>query len=116
MGAERGAASPGKTDWFSISAVTGQGFAELEEEIGRRLLGADSGEGELYIDSRRQFDLLQRASSALAEAQSGVDNDVPLDFVAADLRDAVDSLGEITGEVTSADILGRIFSDFCVGK
>ena len=102
--------------WLSVSAVTGRGFAALEEEIGRRLLGADSGEGELYIDSRRQFDLLQRASSALAEAQSGIEKEVPLDFVAADIKDAVDSLGEITGEVTSADILGRIFSDFCVGK
>lgn len=102
--------------WFVISAETGQGFSLLEEEMGRRLLGTGSSSGELYIDNRRQFDLLQRAAFALGNVVDGTESGVPLDFIASDLKDAVDSLGEITGEVTSADILARIFSDFCVGK
>jgi tRNA modification GTPase len=72
--------------------------------------------GDLYIDSRRQYDLLHRASDALSEARRGVREEVSMDFVASDLKEAVDALGEITGEVTSADILQKIFSDFCVGK
>ena len=46
----------------------------------------------------------------------GLDDGIPLDAVALDLREALDALGEISGEITSADILNEIFSDFCVGK
>ncbi|MFP4179267.1 MAG: tRNA uridine-5-carboxymethylaminomethyl(34) synthesis GTPase MnmE [Spirochaetaceae bacterium] len=107
---------PQMPGWFLISAETGQGFSRLEEEMERRLLGTGSTFGGLYIDNRRQFDLLQRAAGALGNVIDGTESGVPLDFTASDLKDAVDSLGEITGEVTSADILARIFSDFCVGK
>ncbi len=102
--------------WYSMSAETGFGFSELEEEIGRRLLGEESGEGEVMIDSERQHRLLQTAYRALETAKKAVDVGTALDFVAADLKEAMDALGEITGEVTSEDILNQIFGDFCVGK
>ena len=53
---------------------------------------------------------------ALDNASQGLDSGVPADLVAVDLRDALYHLGTITGEVTSTDILGNIFSRFCVGK
>ncbi|MFO7849734.1 MAG: tRNA uridine-5-carboxymethylaminomethyl(34) synthesis GTPase MnmE [Spirochaetia bacterium] len=108
--------SPDMPGWFVVSAETGLGFSRLEEEIGRRLLGTEASAEGLYIDNSRQFDLLQQASRALGDALGGAESEVPLDFIASDLKDGVDSLGEITGEVSSADILARIFSDFCVGK
>jgi tRNA modification GTPase len=46
----------------------------------------------------------------------GIENGMPSDAVALDVRDALDALGEITGEVTSADILNMMFAGFCVGK
>jgi len=79
-------------------------------------LGSGGDQGDLLIDSPRQQQLLERATVALKEAGGAVEAGVALDFVAADLKDALDALGEITGEVTSADILNQIFGDFCVGK
>ncbi|MFW6361190.1 MAG: tRNA uridine-5-carboxymethylaminomethyl(34) synthesis GTPase MnmE [Spirochaetota bacterium] len=102
--------------FFAVSAQTGAGFEQLEAEIGRRILGSGGGQGDLLIDSTRQHALLQRADASLKEAAGAVEAGMPLDFVAADLKDALDALGEITGEVTSADILNQIFGDFCVGK
>ncbi len=132
LGDSNGSREPGgeeRTGLLKMSALTGLGFSQLEDAMEERLLGpeAETGgenerggsgrqEGRLYIDSRRQYDLLLRAEKALDAVERGLDGEVPLDFIAADLKEAVDSLGEITGEVTSRDILRQIFSDFCVGK
>lgn len=104
------------TGWLPMSAETGEGFPALEEEVGRRILGSTSGEGDVMIDSRRQQGLLSRALAALQQSETSLQEETALDFIAADLKDALDALGEITGEVTSADILDQIFGDFCVGK
>lgn len=102
--------------WFGMSAETGTGFAELEGEIGRRLIGEHGGEGGVIIDSERQHRLLSRAFEAMETARKAMAEGTALDFIAADLKEAMDALGEITGEVTSEDILQQIFGDFCVGK
>jgi len=102
--------------WIPVSAETGEGFSTIEQEIGRRILGHNSGEGEVMIDSQRQQDLLLRSVRALRQAELAADDGMSFDFIAADLKEALDALGEITGEVSSADILNRIFGDFCVGK
>jgi len=110
------ASGPVPEGWIPVSAEKGSGFEQLEEEIGHRILGGEGAGGDLLIDSTRQQRLLERALASLKEAEGAVESGVPLDFVAADLKDAMDALGEITGEVTSADILNQIFGDFCVGK
>lgn len=102
--------------WYPLSAETGEGFPRLEEELGKRILGSDPGQGEVMIDSRRQQDLLNRSAEALDRALLALKEGLSFDFLAADLKEALDALGEITGEVTSADILNQIFGDFCVGK
>jgi tRNA modification GTPase len=112
------AAGAAPEGWLPISAESGEGFAALEGEIEARLRGGETGagEGELLIDSDRQKRLLEQARDALERAQQGLREEIPMDMLAPDLREALDRLGEITGEVTSADILQQIFSDFCVGK
>ena len=75
---------------------------------------ADSGAA--VIDSARQKALLDRASAALGHVEEGLGSGAPLDGIAMDMREALDCLGEITGEVTSANILEAMFSGFCVGK
>jgi tRNA modification GTPase len=104
--------------FFSLSTVTGAGFARIEQEIVRRLTGSArvTTEGEVMIDSLRQKELLDRAVESLNTAVTAVTDGMPLDVVAPELQDAIDALGEITGEVTSSDILDRVFSGFCVGK
>ena len=105
---------------FPVSARDGSGFDALQQEILRRIHGdelqitADSGQA--VIDSARQKRLLDRAVEALTHVEEGLREEAPLDGVAMDLKEALDSLGEITGEVTSAQILETMFSGFCVGK
>jgi tRNA modification GTPase len=103
--------------YLPVSAVTGEGFKGLEEEIKRRALGdARVDTGEPVIDSMRQKRLLDSAVEALENARGGIQGGAPLDMIAPDVHEALQSLGEITGEVTREDILDEIFSNFCVGK
>jgi tRNA modification GTPase len=102
---------------LSVSAVRGDGFDQLQRLIAKKLLrGAGMPEEDVLVDSIRQKQLLDKAANALAQAYDGFSQEHGWDEIAMDLRTALDALGEITGEVTSADILEAIFSGFCVGK
>ena len=103
-----------------LSALTGKGLPELLDEIFTRITKQKNvipgNSDNAIIDSLRQKELLERAFAALAEVKCGLIEKVSLDGLAVDLREALDSLGEITGEVSSAEILEHMFSSFCVGK
>jgi tRNA modification GTPase len=103
---------------FPLSAKQGEGFAQLRDEMIKRLRkGAQRPGGEdVVIESKRQRDELQRAYDALSGALVLARQEVPLDIVAVELGEALDALGALTGEVTSSDVLEQIFSGFCVGK
>ena len=102
---------------ISVSALKGSGFHRLEEEVKTRIFH-DSGtaQGAPVIDSLRQKNLLERASDGVEKVVEGIHNGLPVDVLAMDLSEVVQALGEITGEVSSADILEQMFSNFCVGK
>jgi tRNA modification GTPase len=103
--------------FIGVSAVTGAGIEDLERAVAAAALAGTSGEaGEPLIDSARQRDLIDRALQSLSRFRSERAEGVPPDILAVDLAEALDALGEITGEVTSAEILERMFSTFCVGK
>jgi tRNA modification GTPase len=101
-----------------VSSFTGEGFPELEKLILETAYGGElsSLSDDAVIDSERQKKHIDCASSALLEVENAVKENVPLDLIALDLKEAMDNLGEITGEITSADILNNMFSRFCVGK
>ncbi|MCK5152813.1 MAG: tRNA uridine-5-carboxymethylaminomethyl(34) synthesis GTPase MnmE [Spirochaetales bacterium] len=99
-----------------VSAVTAEGFPGLEDAISSRLTGIHVSGTELMIDSLRQKDLLLKAKESLEVVRISLTNNISLDAVAMDLKDSLDAIGEITGEVSSVDILNNIFSGFCVGK
>lgn len=98
-----------------LSSKTGQGFSDLEAAIRARVPGLSEAGGAV-IDSLRQKQLLDRAVAALDQVRTGAELGVPLDMIALDVQEALHALGEITGEVTTADVLTRMFSSFCVGK
>ncbi|MCK5005895.1 MAG: tRNA uridine-5-carboxymethylaminomethyl(34) synthesis GTPase MnmE [Spirochaetales bacterium] len=104
--------------FIPISAKEGDGLEELGRAIADKVLTGvgmvDSGEP--IIDSLRQKRLLERALQGIKDFRAGLQAAQPLDVLAVDLKEALDALGEITGEVTSQDILNQIFSQFCVGK
>jgi len=68
------------------------------------------------VSNARHYDSIKSTLSALQEASAGLEANIPTDLIATDIRSALHHLGEITGEVTTDDILGNIFSKFCIGK
>jgi tRNA modification GTPase len=109
---------PAPNGYLPLSTVTGEGFAEIERQIVSKLKksSGSTSEQDIMIDSLRQKELVERAADCLGSACTASDDQMPLDIIAGELQEALDAVGELTGEVTSADILDRIFSGFCVGK
>jgi tRNA modification GTPase len=103
--------------FIPLSSKTGEGLDKLHDFIIRNVLGLKAlHSGEPVIDSERQKKLLTRSLESLKSFQSALLQNTPLDVLAVDLKEALDALGEITGEVTTSEILDTIFSNFCVGK
>lgn len=109
--------APGDVDaeTINISAQTGAGVEALREHI-RRLAGyKDLGEG-AFTARRRHLDALDRAAKHFKAGCDALEKDKAGELLAEELRLAQQKLGEITGEFSSDDLLGRIFSEFCIGK
>jgi len=98
-----------------ISATLGTGLDRLKEKIARLALPSFGTESVL-VTSARHKEALVKGFVYLLRARRGLERGKGLELVAFELRRAVDVLGEITGEIVTEDILGRIFSKFCVGK
>ncbi|NJB86514.1 tRNA modification GTPase [Lewinella marina] len=71
---------------------------------------------EIILSNARHYDALRRADAALERVAEGLQSGLSQDFVAMDIRQSLRDLGEITGEITTDDLLGNIFSNFCIGK
>lgn len=113
---EDGAAPADADDRIQVSARTGQGLDALHARL-RALVqgeGADAAEG-AFTARARHVEALLRAQAELADARVQIEREV-LDLAAESLRQAHDALGEITGRVRADDLLGHIFSSFCIGK
>jgi tRNA modification GTPase len=70
----------------------------------------------VLVTSTRHQEALRRSAEHVNAALNSLALELPLDFVSIDLRAAYDSLGEVTGETASDDLLDKIFSEFCIGK
>jgi tRNA modification GTPase len=100
-----------------LSAKTGEGIDALRAAIRAQLIesGADSTDGVVVTNVRHQAALV-RARESLAQAEESVSDGMANELVAVDIRAAADALGEITGIITTDEILEQIFSTFCIGK
>ena len=101
-----------------VSAHTGQGVAALKAAVVAAVRGlAEPGRTDgVAITRERHAEGLRQASEALLRAGQALDEGLPLELVAADVRDAADALGEMTGAVAADDVLAAVFSRFCIGK
>ncbi len=97
-----------------VSAKTGQGLDRLKQAL-LDVVSAHAAD-EVLLSNVRHRDAMQRVLQALEQVDRGLSDGVPDDLVAVDLRDALYHLGTITGEVANDEILGNIFSRFCIGK
>lgn len=100
-----------------ISAKTGFGLNALEKSIHGMLFqeGRLAGEGVLVYE-RRHREALGRALGYLDAFLCGIESGLQIEFLAFEIRQSLDSLGEITGETTPDDVLREIFNRFCIGK
>ncbi|HHX94544.1 MAG TPA: tRNA uridine-5-carboxymethylaminomethyl(34) synthesis GTPase MnmE [Clostridia bacterium] len=100
----------------AVSAKTGWGLSSLEEKI-RGIIekGEKVREGPLITRVRHE-EALRKALKHIREAREACSLGVPEDIIAIDVREAWTSLGEITGDTASEEIVDRIFADFCIGK
>ncbi len=103
----------------TISALKEEGIQALEKKMVDEVLTKEvisSASGGEVITNLRHKDCLERAGSFLLAGRESLGRSDGREFTAAELRGALDALGQITGEVTTDDILNRIFSTFCIGK
>jgi len=118
LAAAQGAAvaplAPGNEATVHISALTGAGIEELREHL-KGCMGFQTAEGGAISARARHLESLARAREHVAEARQLIERRAG-ELVAEELRGAQRALSEITGEFTSDDLLGRIFSSFCIGK
>ena len=102
--------------WIGISAKYGLGIEELLAAIRATVDTTDILRGETVVSNSRHYDALIRSLAPLQRARFSLSDGLPTDLVAQDIREVLSTIGEITGEVTSGDILAEIFSKFCIGK
>ncbi len=102
---------------YAISAVTGAGINALTHALSARIKQDFDVNQETIVSNVRHVEALEQTQTALLTALNGLSHQLPADLVAMDIRSAMRSLGNITGEIEmDTDILGTIFSRFCIGK
>ena len=100
-----------------ISAREGIGVEQLKQDIiETAALPQVSDENAVIVTNARHYHALVRASEALERTLQGLDDGISGDLVSQDIRECMHYLGEITGEISTDDILGEIFAHFCIGK
>lgn len=104
--------------WIEISALEKVGIEDLEDEIYDYVVSGqveDSSE-KLVITNVRHKSALEKTKKSVENILETIDMGYPMDLIAVDLKEAIDSLSEVTGEISNEDLLDHIFSNFCVGK
>ena len=99
-----------------ISAKEKTGIEELKQRLTEFVNLSALKEDQTIVTNTRHIEALSQAKKSLSEVLQGFDKQMSGDLVAIDIRKALFHLGEITGEITTDDLLGNIFSKFCIGK
>lgn len=110
------AASTTDPNYLPISAKTGSGISELKSWLSESVMGDFNTQTDTIVTNARHLDALQKTIVSLEKAHEGLLTNITGDFVAMDIRQAMFELGTITGDISTEDLLGNIFSKFCIGK
>lgn len=100
---------------IEISAKTGYGIKELETRL-TETYAHETEKHDIIITNARHYQALLKASETMGRAIDGLNNGLPGDLVSQDIRECMHYLGEITGDISTDDLLGNIFANFCIGK
>jgi tRNA modification GTPase len=99
-----------------ISARNGTGLDSLKMNLARVIEKKGFSDEDVIISNVRHCEALRQVSESLGRVIRGMEDKIPEDLIAIDIRHAIHYLGEITGEITTDEILGNIFRNFCIGK
>jgi tRNA modification GTPase len=102
---------------FMVSALSGEGLAELKRGLVREALGGKKLEeiSSGVINTRHKGSLF-RAQDSLMKITDGIEGGAPQDLIAIDVRGAIMALGEVSGQQVSEEVIEQVFQNFCVGK
>ncbi len=103
-------------DFILISASAKTNLSQLKDKIVSFFQIKEIKQGDVVVTNMRHYQNLVQTNEALDRVLHGMDHGVTGDFLAMDIRQSLHYLGEITGQITSDDLLANIFSKFCIGK
>lgn len=102
---------------LAISAKSGQGVEELKQRlVGIATQGFASDSDAVVVSNARHYEALIASDDAFQRAIEAINDELPTDLISAEIRQGLNSLQEITGEITSDNVLHNIFANFCIGK
>lgn len=101
---------------LSISAKTGHNVPNLVEQLVSTVNITSLSSGDVIVSNARHYEALSHARSAIERVISGLDTHLSGEFISQDIRECLHYLGEITGQITTDEVLGNIFKNFCIGK
>ncbi len=99
-----------------LSAKTKEGVESFKSQLLSLVNTGALGKDETIVTNTRHYHALLKALEEIIKVQEGLDEGRSGDLLAVDIRQALFHFGEITGEITSDDLLGNIFANFCIGK
>ncbi|MDP3353475.1 MAG: tRNA uridine-5-carboxymethylaminomethyl(34) synthesis GTPase MnmE [Flavobacteriaceae bacterium] len=99
-----------------ISAKTSEGIHELTLKLTSLVHTGALSSSDTIVSNSRHYEAFSNALKALIDVKKGIENGIPTDLIAIDIRQALFHLGEVTGQITTDDLLGNIFANFCIGK
>ena len=103
-------------DFIEISAVENENIQDLKDELSSYIEQLKSEERNVVITNQRHFEALQKSLDSVNKVEEAVNSNITTELLSYELRNALENLGEISGEFTNDEVLGNIFSKFCIGK
>lgn len=102
-----------RIDKVQISAKNKTGIQSL---INKLILNFKNDKDQTLITNARHYSALLKTNKSVSNIKKGLSNNIPGDLLSIDIKEAIENLGEITGEITNDELLGNIFGKFCIGK
>ena len=106
----------GNREIIYISSKDESNIEALKQKLVGTVLEGKTELDTSILTNARHVEALQKANKALDDVLQGIEQQASGELLALDIRQALHALGEITGEITTDDLLGNIFSKFCIGK
>ncbi len=93
-----------------------QNIDKLVETLLQEVNKKQINEQDIIVTNVRHYEALKNAKESISRVHDGLQNGIPTDFLAQDIRECLHFLDEITGDISTDEVLGNIFKNFCIGK